>query len=146
MEVQVTFKGKDVNELRMQASAFFKSSATPVTGSGSNVAPTITKKKAAPVVEDDEELDLLADDSSEDVELDEETFDEEIEEEPAPKKTTKAKEITEKQVQDAAKLHAAKNGEGRKKTLAILQKKFKVQSVGELDKKQYAAVIAALKV
>lgn len=141
MEVQVTFKGADLNSLRTQANAFFKSSAT--VEPKSTTLPMTTKKKAAPVVEDEEELDLLADDeASEDTEeLDFDT--EEIEDEPASKKTAKAKEITEKQVQDAAKAHAAKHG--RKVTLNILEKKFKVKTVGELTAKQYPAVIAALK-
>ncbi len=66
------------------------------------------------------------------------------EEAPAPKKSAKTKAPTKADVTEACKAHAKKHGFDV--TKALLMKKFKTSSMGALDEKQYAAVIAAVKV
>jgi hypothetical protein len=75
------------------------------------------------------------------------TDDDEDEEFEKPTKK-KAKKLTVDDVNDACKERAADEGggkEGRKVVLGILKKKFKVESVSELEETQYAAVISAMK-
>jgi len=125
--------------------------------------PAATKKAAAPApVAEDEDDDFKADTGSESNGFDDDedavaeaSFDdaapEEEEEKPAPKKAAaktasngKAKKITLDDVNDACKAHAA--AKGRQATLAILQKKFKTQSVTALKPEQYEMAIAAMAV
>lgn len=95
-------------------------------------------KKAKPAFdeEDDEEETVEADDS-----------DDAEDEEPAPKKK-KVKAITLDDVNDAAiKLAQSIGGKaGRAKVLAILEKKFKTQSVTALKPDQYESAVKALSV
>lgn len=75
----------------------------------------------------------------------ESTNDEEEFEAPTKKR---AKKLTVDDVNDACKERATDEGggkAGRMAVLGILKKKFKVQSVTDLDEKQYAAVISAMK-
>lgn len=65
-------------------------------------------------------------------------------EEAKPKKAAKAKKLTLKDVTEACKAYAQENTVAATKTL--LKKKFKVNSVTELDEDQWADVIAALQV
>ncbi len=88
--------------------------------------PVKTKAKAAPVEDEDDGGDFMA----------------------APKTKAKAKKLTVDDVNDACKAKAASIGgaEGRKEVLSILKKKFKTQSVSELQPEQYAEAIAAMEV
>jgi hypothetical protein len=98
-----------------------------------------TSGKKAKSFEDEEEADLG---SSPETDSDDE--DEEFEK-PTKKR---AKKITLDDVNDACKERAADEGggkEGRSVVLKILKKKFKVDSVSELEETQYAAVISAMK-
>lgn len=84
------------------------------------------------------------DDEDGEVEAAAESDEEEFE---APTKK-KAKKLTVDDVNDACKERATDEGGGkvgRSAVLAILKKKFKVTSVTDLDEKQYAAVISAMK-
>lgn len=147
-EIQVTFKGATINEIAVQAKAFVMAATAPVT-SVAKGAPGDVVKKAAPKpveIEDDEvpadDEDVLADDSAEDGSFDDIEDDEEIEA-PPKKAAAKTKEVTEQAVQLAAMAHAKKNG--RKATVTILEKKFKVKSVAELKtQQQRSAALAAL--
>lgn len=118
------------------------------TASAGPSKPAKKKAKPAPVEELDEEIEV--EELDEEIEDDVEELDEEIEDEddkPAPKAKAKAPakaaKLTEKDVNAAAIAHAKKNG--RKATLTVLLKKFKVKSILELKPDQYASAIAALK-
>ncbi len=100
-----------------------------------------TKKTAAPQALEE---DMLGDDAGEATEETEELGFDSEEEKPAKKAASKAKKITDKEINAAAVAHAKENG--RPATLAILQKKFKVKSILELKPEQYPAVLAALEV
>lgn len=105
------------------------------------VKKSAKKSKVVEKEEEDEEEDEEAEE-----EEDEESGDEEEEDE-APKKG-KTKKVTVDDVNDACKARAAATGgkEGRKEVLAILKKKFKTETVSDLDPAQYAACIAAMEV
>lgn len=92
-------------------------------------AAPVAKKTAAPVEDEDSDGDFMA----------------------PPVKTAakaKAKKLTVDDVNDACKAKAVSIGgaEGRKEVLGILKKKFKTQSVSELQPEQYAEAIAAMEV
>jgi hypothetical protein len=139
-EIAVTLKGSNLQDVLAQAQALIDAEG--------KTAPTATAgkrtRKAAPVAEpeaDSEEL-LAMDEETDAAEESEELgFDEETEVEEPPKKS---KKLTDKDVNAAAMAHAKKHG--RPKTLALLEKKFKVKSILELKADQYPAVVAALKV
>lgn len=142
LEIQVTLKGKSVQELLAQAQAFIDADA-PVALAGATTGKR-SKKAAAPKEDEtlDTILDEVADETATDEELpgfDDEESGEELEEKPA-KKSAK---ITDKDVNTAAMKHAGKHG--RPATKAVLAK-FKVKSILELKPEQYAKVVQALKV
>ncbi len=153
LNLSITITGKNPAELAAKALATAKALGAAAENTRTNAAPKgkISPKAAAAAddaddliddelpteTDDDEAQDFMADDDA----------GEEIDDEPAPVKTkgTKAKKLTEKDVNEALMKHAKKTGD-RKKTLAILVKKFKVKSVLDLKPEQYAEVIAAFKV
>lgn len=135
-DIAVTLKGKSMADIVAQAQMLIDADAnTAVT-----TATTGKRGKKAKTEAVEEETELLADtETSEDegqlgFDMDEE------EEEPTPS----AKKLTDKDVNTAAMAHAKKHG--RKETMGILTKKFKVKSILELKADQYPAVIKALKV
>ncbi|MDH4164711.1 MAG: hypothetical protein OEW15_18785 [Nitrospirota bacterium] len=127
-----------------------------VTGKTAAAKPAAAKKQAAPppVDEDDDfkaddggaEPAGFDDDAAEEAPAEEEGFEEEAPPKKAApaKKTAAKKKITLDDVNDACKAHAA--AKGRPATLAILQKKFKTQSVTALKPEQYEACISAMAV
>lgn len=160
---------KDIaTQLRWQANLIEgmepkKAASTEATSATATKSPA-TKKAAAPaapapaVVEEDDDFKADADEASgfDDDDNDtvaEASFDdaapEEVEEK-KPAKTAangsngKAKKVTLDDVNDACKAHA--QAKGRPATLAILQKKFKTQSVTALKPEQYEMAIAAMSV
>jgi hypothetical protein len=59
--------------------------------------------------------------------------------------TKKAKKVTVSEVNDACKARARAGGKkGREQVLSILKKKFKTESITEIDPGDYAAVIEAM--
>lgn len=85
--------------------------------------------------------------------VDEDESDEEDEAPVKKKATAKPKKLTVNDVIDACKAYTnagIENGKpgpvARKATVAILEKKFKVKSVSDLEPEQYADAIKALKV
>lgn len=89
-------------------------------GDADNTAPTDTT--AAATTDDDNDFDFSG------------------------KPSTKGKKFTSDDVHDACKQRALRTGgkAGRNEVLAILEKKFKVESVSELKPEQYNAVVAAM--
>ncbi len=114
--------------------------------------PAKTGKKAAADFDDDEEETVEADEDaeSEEAEEDVETDDDEEEAPPAPAKATrgrKPKKVTVDDVNDACKARARAGGKnGRAEVLAILKKKFKTESVSELEEDQWQPCIDAMMV
>ncbi len=156
-EIVVTLKGSSLQDVIAQAKALVDADENHNAVHGTtNVAPRKRGRPAAiaapvEVVDedlidsDDEPTEAVADEDDGvgfDVEDDEAM--EEIADEPAPKKSAAPKKLTDKDVNTAAMKHA--KAHGRPKTLAILKKQFKVQSVLELKPEMYAKAISALKV
>lgn len=151
VELMVTLRGKSFGELVSAAENFIEASdkVTAKSTTGKRRAAATTTTDDDEILDEDTTDDTTTEETDTDEQMefdmdgsdDEETLDE-TEEETRPKKTTKGK-ITDKQVNQACIAHAKKHG--RKKTSAILAKKFKVKSVLELKTEQYGAVIAALK-
>ncbi len=100
-------------------------------------APPVKKAKAKPAPQsfDDED-----EDDCESLEPE----DDEEDDPPAKKTKAKAPKFTLDDVNDAAKARAA--GGKRAEVLAILKKKFKVQSVSDLKPEQYQACIEAMEI
>jgi len=150
--VSLTITGQNLGELAAKAMTFAQ---TAQEGIKLGAATTTTKKakKSAPAATVDADDELAGDIEAEEDELsleatsDEDTemgFDDEEEVEEAPKKATKSKKLTDKDVNAAALAHAKKYT--RPKTLELLKKKFKVASISELKPEMYGKVIEALKV
>ncbi len=76
------------------------------------------------------------------------SFDEEEEEEETAPKKKKAKKLTIDDVNDACKARAAATGgkKGRAEVLAILKKKFKTETVSEIDEDRWAECIEAMEI
>lgn len=102
-----------------------------------------SKKKSADFDDDEDEIE----DDDEDAEEKSDDEDEsEVEEAPAAKKG-RAKKVTVDDVNEACKMRARAGGkEGRAQVLGILKKKFKTESVSELEPDQWQACIDAMKV
>lgn len=118
-----------------------------LTGSAVKAAALDTEDDEASDVDDDEDFASKAKTKktatvkAKSFEDDEETEDEE----PAPRK--RAKKLTVDDVNDACKEYAREMGggkDGKLEVLKILKKKFKTDTVTELEPDQYAAVIAAM--
>lgn len=119
-------------------------------------AKTTGKKAAAPPADEDDDFKADTGEANgfddDDDTVAEASFDdaggEEEEAKPAKKSTKssngKAKKITLDDVNDACKAHAA--AKGRPATLAVLQNKFKTQSVTALKPEQYETCISAMSV
>lgn len=142
-QVAITFTGANLNEVVAGAQKFVLANANQVGKTAAQAAAT-TKKKAAPIVETEEVEDLdLMDGDAEETDDQELSFDdvEEPEEKPKAKKAAK---LTMKDVNAAAMTYAKKHTKA--KTLELLKKKFKAQSILELKEEQFGPAIAALKV
>ena len=102
-------------------------------------APKPKKSKKANSFDEDEE-------EAAEEEAEEDSDDEEEEEKPAPKKAKKAKKVTSDDVNDACKKLAKHIGgkDGIAKVKTVLKKKFKTDSVANLEEDQYAACIKAM--
>lgn len=124
---------------------------------GVGATSTKTKKSAAPVDEDEEYTDADTDEeeaiaprkkaakkAAATFEDEDEETEEDMDEAPVKKKSAKAPKLSLDDVNDACKAYAGEHSV--KETRAILKKKFKVDSVNELESTQFAAVIAALAV
>jgi len=158
-QFEITLKGASFSDVVNQARQLvieaeaFRGTATPTV---TKATPTKTKApvKKLEAVDADDELagDIEIGDEAE--ETDELSFDDETEDEveevqAAPAKTaktTKAKKLTEKDVNAAAMAHAKVHG--RQKTLALLTKKFKrpIKSILELKPDQYETAVQVLEV
>lgn len=112
-------------------------------------------KKAAAAFDDDEEAEISTEAEDEaDLEQPQAMEDDEDEDftaapgKKAAKGKVKVKTLTVDDVNDACKARCAAMGgsKGRAEVLAILKKKFKTESVSELNPEQYAACIAAMAV
>ena len=113
-------------------------------GGSARMATKVTPAKKAAPVEDEETYDLDTTSASDD---DTDFMDVPDEDDVPVKKTaakTKAPKLTDADVNTACKAYAKVHG--KPATLAILKKKFKVQSILELKADQYAAAIEALEV
>lgn len=117
--------------------------------------PVKTAKKKAAFDDDDDEAEKESedeDDANADDESEAGADDEGEEEPPVPPTKTKAKPAKTKKlsvddVNDACKARARAGGKnGRLEVLAILKKKFKTESVSELEPEQWQACIDAMKV
>jgi hypothetical protein len=158
LQIIIPFNGAATNldmaaELRRRAGLLEGMSPKDASSrANTDSAPSAKSRKAPAQVEETEE-----------VESDDEDFapkkstakkaaasfddDEENDEEEAPPKKKKAPKISLDDVNDACKARAVEEGggkTGRGIVVAILKKKFKTESVGELKPEQYAAVIEAM--
>ena len=137
-QFSVTLTGKNFADVIKNAQTLVNTYGS--VGSTNEVKSTIiktapAKKVVAPVEdEDDFSLDAAADEDDD--------FTTEVTT-PA-KKATKAPKLTDSDVNNACKAYAKVHG--KPATLAILKKKFKVQSILELKADQYGAAIEALEV
>lgn len=158
-KIAVTVTGANRVELVKQLRAFADNlDGTPATVDGEVAAkpaakakPAPAKKAAPPPADDDDDFKAeVADDAGFDEADETEALSEEdgFDEPPAKTakgtKTAKPKKLTLDDVNDACKAHAA--AKGRKETLAVLQKKFKTQSVTALKPEQYEACVSAMAV
>lgn len=110
-------------------------------GQNKKALKTAATKKAAKSFEDDEDEEEKVESKPEADEDEEESFDK-----PAAKaaKSKKAKKVTREDVNAALKAYAKTTTFA--KTKALLQKKFKIESVDDLEPEQYPEVIAAFAV
>lgn len=136
-EIAVTLKGKTLGEVIEQAKSLIDANESTAPIAAKRGRPTKAKEiEAASDVELMDEDTTTATDDADDFSFDED--------EVAAPKSAKSKKLTDKDVNNAAMAHAKENG--RKATLSILAKKFKVKSILELKPEQYATVIEALAV
>ncbi len=167
-ELNISFKGPSVEAIAAQAAAFAKRYA--VTGAATAAPSTKAAKKvaAAAAVEETEAEEQESafgsdeDDTTETLgggdeettedqesEASEESFDD-LATEPANKKTAAtgkgkaAPKVTLKDVNAALVAYTKNHSKSKDKTVALLKKHFKVESVNELKPDQYAAVIKAV--
>ncbi len=99
-------------------------------------------KKTTSFDDDDAEIEAATDDEDEE---ETDTFSARTAKEKSSKK--KAPKITRDDVNDACKAYAASFAKGgREQVLKVLRKKFKTETISDIDPKQYEAVIEALAV